>query len=112
MTESFMTDPTDLLIERLLRAAHDQGVEEGPDVEADDLQEMLRAARALLSTELCVAFFRRPEITTPRKIPEFEHFRQDRGWRTAMTQWNDKQLAFAGIDKRRLKALVRHRRDR
>jgi hypothetical protein len=59
-----------------------------------------------------VAFFRRPEITTSKKIPEFEHFRLDRGRRIAMIQWNDKQLAAAGLDRWRLKALVRHRPDR
>jgi hypothetical protein len=29
-----------------------------------------------------------------------------------MIQWNDKQLAAAGLDRWRLKALVRHRQDR
>jgi hypothetical protein len=73
---------------------------------------MLRAAWALLSSEQCVAFFQRPEITTLKKMPEFEHFRHDRGRRSAMIQRNDKQLAVAGLDGRRLKALVRPRQGR
>jgi hypothetical protein len=81
-----MTNPTQPLIEQLLQAACNNGKEEGSDVEAGDLQEMLRATWAFLSTEQRVAFFRRPEITTPKKIPEFEHFRHHRGRRTAMIQ--------------------------
>jgi hypothetical protein len=77
-------------------AAYDHGTDQGSDVEAGDLQEMLRAAWALLSTGQRVAFFQRPEITTPKKIPEFEHFRHDRGRRAAMIQWNNKQPAAAG----------------
>jgi hypothetical protein len=49
------------------------------------------------------AFFEQPEIRALKKIPEFEHFRQDHRRRTSMIRWNAKQLAAAGIDKRRLR---------
>jgi hypothetical protein len=74
-----MTDHTEPLIEQLLQAAYDHGVEEGSDVAAGDFQEILRAARALLSTEQRAAFFEQPEIRALKRIPGFEHFRQDRG---------------------------------
>jgi hypothetical protein len=59
-----MTDPADSLVEQLLQAAYDHGTVEGADVEAGDLQEMLRAAWALLVPAQRAAFFRRAEITT------------------------------------------------
>ena len=66
-----MIDPTQPLIEQRLQAAYDHGTEEGSDVEAGDLQEMLRAAWALLMPEQRAAFFQRPEITTLMKMPEY-----------------------------------------
>jgi hypothetical protein len=74
MTRTFMIDPTELLVERLFLAAYDHGTDEGSEAEAGELHEMLRA------------FFGRPEITTLKKIPEFGHFRRDRGRRAAMIQ--------------------------
>jgi hypothetical protein len=86
MTEAFMTDPTQPLIEHLLQAAYYHGAEAGSETEAGDLQEMIRDAWELLTTEQRAAFFRRPEITTLKKIPEVEHFRHDRDRRTALIQ--------------------------
>jgi hypothetical protein len=70
--ETFMTEPTEPLIEQLLQAAYDHGVEEGCETEAGDLQEMLRAAWALLTREQQQAFFRRPEIIDLMATPEYE----------------------------------------
>src|SRR5439155_21607507 len=70
--EPAMPEPPEPLIERLLQAAYDHGTEEGADMEAGDLQEMLRAAWALLTREQQEAFFQRPEITAFMEIPEYE----------------------------------------
>jgi hypothetical protein len=67
-----MTEPTEPLIEQLLRAAYDHGVEEGSEVEAGDLQEMVRAAWALLTHEQPEAFFQRPEIVNLMDIVEYQ----------------------------------------
>jgi hypothetical protein len=71
-----------------LQATYHHGMGQGSDVEARALQEMLRAAWALLTVEQHVAFFERPEITTLKKIPEYGRFRHDRGRRAAMIPWN------------------------
>jgi hypothetical protein len=60
------------LFERLLQAAYDYGTKEGTDMEAGDLQELLRAAWALLTPEQKQAFFRRPEITALMDIFEYQ----------------------------------------
>jgi hypothetical protein len=44
-----MPEPTEPLIEQLLQAAYDHGTDQGCDVGAGDLQEMVRAAWALLT---------------------------------------------------------------
>ena len=66
-----MIDRTEPLIEQLLQAACDHGTDQGSDVEAGDLQEMLRAAWALLTPEQRQEFFERPEITTLMETPEY-----------------------------------------
>ena len=102
-----MTEKT--VIEQLIQAAFEHGTEEGLDVEAGDLQEMLRAAWALLTPDQQVAFFQRPEITTLMETPEYEDIDTTMagGARTFAVEWNDEQLAAAGIEKQRLEALVR-----
>jgi hypothetical protein len=45
MAERLMANPTEALLQQLLQAALDHGLEEGSDIEARDLHEMLRAAR-------------------------------------------------------------------
>ena len=79
------------------------------DVEAGDLLEMIRAAWALLTPDQQVAFFQRPEITDLLEIPEYEDIDTTvaGGARTFSVEWNEEQLAAAGIERRRLKALVR-----
>jgi hypothetical protein len=67
-----MPEPGEPLIEQLLQAAYDHGTEEGCDTEAGDLQEMLRAAWALLTSEQQGAFFQRPEIVQLMETPEYE----------------------------------------
>jgi hypothetical protein len=67
-----MIDHNDPLVEQLLQAAYDHGMEEGSETEAGDLQEMLRAAGALLTPEQQQAFFQRPEITDLMEIYEYE----------------------------------------
>jgi hypothetical protein len=67
-----MTEPPVLLIEQLLQAAYDHVTDEGCYMEADDLQEMLRAAWALLTPEQQEAFFERPEIVALLETPEYE----------------------------------------
>ena len=67
-----MTEPTEPLVERLLQAAYDHGTEEGCDTEASDLQEMLRAAWALLTPDQQEAFFERPEIVALMDIFEYQ----------------------------------------
>ena len=58
-----MIDHSEPLIELLFQAAFEHGAEEGSDVEAGDLQEMLRATWSLLTPEQRQGFFIRPEIT-------------------------------------------------
>jgi hypothetical protein len=70
--EPFMPEPEQPLIERLLQAAYDHGTEEGSDMEAGDLQEMLRAAWAIFTPDQQEAFFRRPEITALMEIFEYQ----------------------------------------
>jgi len=60
MAEALMIDPTELSVEPLLQAALDHGLEEGSDIEARDLQEMLQATWALLSVEQRFSSNRRP----------------------------------------------------
>jgi hypothetical protein len=67
-----MIDRDDPLIEQLLQAAYDHGTEEGSEVEAGDLQEMLRAAWDLLTPQQQQAFFQRPEITDRMENYEYE----------------------------------------
>jgi hypothetical protein len=69
--EALMTEPTEPLIEQLLQAAYDHGTEEGADMEAGDLQEMLRAAWALLTPERQEVFFERPEVLDLMETPEY-----------------------------------------
>ena len=66
-----MIDRTDPLIEQLLQAAYDHGTEEGSETEAGDLQEMLRAAWALLTPGQQAEFFRRPEVEDLLEVPEY-----------------------------------------
>jgi hypothetical protein len=61
MAETLMTDDTDPLIEKLVQAAHDDDTDRVPDVEAGDLQGMLRFARALLSIEQRSSNVQRPQ---------------------------------------------------
>jgi hypothetical protein len=60
MAKAFMTNPTQPLIEKVLQAALDHGKEEGSEVEAGDLQEMLRATWSLLTVEQHSSSGRRP----------------------------------------------------
>jgi hypothetical protein len=59
MAEARTTDRNDPLIEQLLRRTFDRGTDQGPDVEAGDLQEMLRATWVLLTVEQRCSSYRR-----------------------------------------------------
>ena len=73
-----MIDHSEPLIEQLLQAAYDHGTEEGSEVEAGDLQEMLRAVWSLLTPGQRQEFFRRPEITALWEIPEYQDINETR----------------------------------
>jgi hypothetical protein len=70
-----MPEPGEPLIERLLQAAYDHGTNDEADVEVGDLQEILRAAWALLSREQRAPFFERPEIVDLWDAPEYQETR-------------------------------------
>jgi hypothetical protein len=73
LTEFLMIDRTEPLIEKLLQAAYEHGTEESSEMEAGDLQVMLRAAWALLVREQQKAFFERPEVADLIETPEYQN---------------------------------------